>query len=164
MTLKTIKIDEILYKKLLERKEDNENISDLIERLLEFGKVLPVEDNSVILEQKLMLTKNKIENYDVFNSQTWLRVVNFIRKVLNGCGQNFIDFPFPEIFIDPSDGSYDIHWDTENFELLLVIPQDINELVHISGEKIGSPEFEIEARINFEFITEWILDWLKKIH
>ena len=45
----------------------------------------------------------------------------------------------------------------------LIIPPNIDELVHISGEKNGSPEFEIEARINFEFITEWILDWLRKI-
>jgi predicted CopG family antitoxin len=33
MTLKTIKIDEIIYKKLLERKRANESISDVIARI-----------------------------------------------------------------------------------------------------------------------------------
>ena len=34
MTLKTIKIDEALYKKLLERKRENESMSDVIARIL----------------------------------------------------------------------------------------------------------------------------------
>ncbi len=34
MTLKTIKIDEIIYKKLLERKMEDESISDVIARIL----------------------------------------------------------------------------------------------------------------------------------
>ena len=34
MTLKTIKIDEELYKKLLERKNESESISDVIARML----------------------------------------------------------------------------------------------------------------------------------
>ena len=34
MTLKTIKIDETIYKKLLERKRENESISDVIARIL----------------------------------------------------------------------------------------------------------------------------------
>ena len=34
MTLKTIKIDEELYKKLLERKKERESISDVIARML----------------------------------------------------------------------------------------------------------------------------------
>jgi predicted CopG family antitoxin len=36
MTLKTIKIKEFIYTKLLERKKDDESISDVIERLLGF--------------------------------------------------------------------------------------------------------------------------------
>ena len=38
MTLKTIKIDEIIYKKLLERKKENESISDMIARILSLQK------------------------------------------------------------------------------------------------------------------------------
>ena len=38
MPLKTIKIDEELYKKLLERKKENESISDLIARILSVQK------------------------------------------------------------------------------------------------------------------------------
>jgi predicted CopG family antitoxin len=34
MTLKTIKIDETIYKKLLDRKRENESISDVIARIL----------------------------------------------------------------------------------------------------------------------------------
>jgi len=34
MTLKTIKLKEEAYKKLLERKQDGESVSDVIERLL----------------------------------------------------------------------------------------------------------------------------------
>ena len=163
MTLKTIKIDEFTYEKLLERKKDEENISDVIKRLLKIEKDLPLEEKNLILEQKLLQTRKKIENHDVFHLQTWLRVVDFIKSVLNRCWQEQIDITNPEVFIDPSDGSHDIHWLTESFELLLIIPRDINELVHISGERNDAPEFEIEARINFEFITEWILDWLRKI-
>ncbi len=164
MTIKTIEIDEMLYKELLKRKKEDESISDVIEHLLEKGKDFPVSKKNEILEHKLLQKKKEIEGYNVFNPRTWLRIVNFLRTVLNRCWQDILDFPDPEVYIDPSDGSYDIHWDVDNFELLLVIPENINELVHVSGEKKGSPEFEIEARINFEFITEWILDWLRKIH
>jgi len=38
MTLKTIKIDETIYKKLLERKKENESISDVIARILSVQK------------------------------------------------------------------------------------------------------------------------------
>ena len=164
MTLKTIRIDEIIYKKLFERKKKDESISDFIKRLLKVEKDLPVEDKNVLLEQKLKEVRKKIEHYDIFNLQTWNRVAIFLQSVLNHCWQSLIGFPIPEVFIDPSNGSYDIHWDAKDFELLLIIPPDLNELVHISGEKFGSPELEIEARINFKFITEWIIDWLKKTH
>ncbi len=40
MTLKTIKIKEKAYKKLLERKQNDESISDVIERLLGIKKEL----------------------------------------------------------------------------------------------------------------------------
>ncbi len=38
MTLKTIEIDEAIYKKLLERKKENESISDVIARILSIHK------------------------------------------------------------------------------------------------------------------------------
>jgi predicted CopG family antitoxin len=34
MTLKTIKIDEVIYNKLLERKREHESIADVIARIL----------------------------------------------------------------------------------------------------------------------------------
>lgn len=108
--------------------------------------------------------RKKLEKFEVFDPKIWDRIENFLRTLLSRYLQEFGELPYPNIFLDSSDGSYDVHWNTEQFELLLCIPADLNSLVHISGEKYGSPQFEIEARINFEFITEWILDWLKKIH
>lgn len=39
MSLKSIKIKEITYRKLLEQKKDDENISDIIDRLLGYIEV-----------------------------------------------------------------------------------------------------------------------------
>lgn len=164
MTLKTIEIDELLYKELLKRKLQDESITDVIERLLKLEKNLPIKQKLDLFELKLIRKRKKIENFAIFDPEIWDRIGNFLRALLTRYLQEFEEFPNPNIFLDPSDGSYDVHWNTEQFELLLCIPADLNSLVHISGEKFGSPEFEIEARINFEFITEWILDWLKKIH
>ena len=97
-----------------------------------------------------------------YNIDTWERTINLLRNILFNLWDNMIDIPIPTILPSP-DGSFDINWETEIFELLLNIPSDIQEPVSLYGEKIGHKEYEIEVRSKFELVESVVIEWLKMI-
>jgi len=128
-------------------------------------------DREKQLEELLNTHANQIlslkENWDAegaekFNKDTLERVCSLLKAVFQNLWNEMIDIPFPLIQPVP-DGSIDLNWETKNFELLINIPATQEDLVNFYGEKIDHPEDEIEVRINFELITQYIIPWLIKV-
>ncbi len=97
-----------------------------------------------------------------FSAQVWDRATTLLKKVLYPVWEAMIDVPIPSILPVP-DGSLDLNWETPTFELLVNVPAEENGLVHLYGERVGSKEDEIEARINYDLVDSVIVPWLKKI-
>lgn len=123
------------------------------------------------LEQLLNKRKEHIlnlkENWDddgaeMFTIATFQRVSGLLKRFYQDLWNNMVDAPFPLISPVP-DGSIDINWETDKFELLINIPSMENNLVNIYGENPGHPEDEIEVRINFDMVAQYIIPWLNKV-
>ena len=97
-----------------------------------------------------------------FDNEIWNKVSKLLREILFYLWENMIEVPIPAI-LPCSDGSIDINWETEKFELLVNIPPDNQELVNIYGEKPGHKEDEIEVRIKFDLVKPVIIEWLRII-
>lgn len=97
-----------------------------------------------------------------FDDELWNKSSELLREILFYLWENNITVPIPAI-LPCSDGSLDINWETEKFELLVNIPPDHQELVSIYGEKLGHKGDEIEVRIKFDLIKPVIVEWLRII-
>ena len=73
-----------------------------------------------------------------------------------------VDVPFPLISPVP-DGSVDINWETDKFELLINVPAKDNLLVNLYGERMSHPEDEVEVRINYDMAAQYVIPWLIKV-
>ena len=97
-----------------------------------------------------------------FNEKTLERVFSLLKNILDKLWNEMIKISIP--LIQPvSDGSIDINWETDKFELLINIPEEQNELINLYGEKLGYPQEELEVRSNYDLIANVIIAWLKKI-
>jgi len=129
------------------------------------------KDNIIKLDEKLREYSENIvglpDNWDEEGSkaitiEAWNHTTTLLRKILYDLWYNGFDISIP-LVLPNTDGSFDIDWETEEFQLLLTIPANIKELVHIYGEKSGQPEYELEVRINYELVQGVIVEWMKKI-
>ncbi len=91
------------------------------------------------------------------------RVFELLKQIYSVLWEDMIEIPIPLIQPVP-DGSIDINWETDQFELLINVPKDQNLLVNLYGEKLGHPQDEIEHRSHYDLISKVIIGWLKKIH
>ncbi|MBD3254906.1 MAG: hypothetical protein GF383_07420 [Candidatus Lokiarchaeota archaeon] len=178
MTYKSIEIPEKIFDGLSELKHSNETISDLITRLIKSSK----ESNNRLLQS----TKDKIkknlnralkkfkddtiylpDNWDGqgaknFGESLWQDLVDFLFLIYVNLHAEGLNVPFP-LVLPNTDGSLDIDWETDLFELLINFPPDPEALIHMYGEKIGSPKHELDVRINREIACVVVSEWLKKI-
>ncbi len=129
------------------------------------------KDKIIKLDEKLREFSENIvglpDNWDEEGSkaitiESWNHTTVLLRKILYDLWYNGFDIPIPLVLAN-TDGNFDVDWETEEFHLLLAVPSNIMELVHIYGEKPRYSEFEIEARINYELVSGVIIEWLKKI-
>ena len=129
------------------------------------------KDRIIKLDEKLREYCENIvglpDNWDEEGSkaitiESWNHTTALLRKILYDLWYNGFDVSIP-LVLPNTDGSFDIVWETEEFQLLLTIPANIKELVHIYGEKSGQPEYELEVRINYELVQGVIVEWMKKI-
>lgn len=136
-----------------------------------FDEKFLYEDNLIKLDEKLRDYSEQIvglpDNWDEQGSkaitiEVWNYTTTLLRKILYNLWYNGFNVSIP-LVLPNTDGSFDIDWETEEFELLVNIPSNKEELVHIYGEKSGSPEYELEARINYELVQGVIVEWMKKI-
>lgn len=178
MTHKIIDIPEEIYIKLTELKRTNETIPDLLTRLIEstneLKEDLPDSEKQKIIDNLNLALKNFKEdtinlqdNWDGqeskgFSEELWQRVIDFLLIVYIKLYKEELKVPFP-LVLPNTDGSLDIDWETESFELLINFSPDPEELVHMYGEKIGNPKHELDVRINRELAGLVVSEWLKKI-
>ncbi|MEE9379223.1 MAG: hypothetical protein V3V33_14455 [Candidatus Lokiarchaeia archaeon] len=94
--------------------------------------------------------------------ESWNYSTNLVKKILYNLWDQAYDIPIPLILVN-TDGSYDVDWQTSEFELLINLPSGKKDLVHIYGEKLGFPEYELEVRINYDLVQGVIIEWIKKI-
>ncbi len=178
MTHKIIDVPEEIYIKLTELKRTNETIPDLLTRLIESSNELKddlrsPEKEKIIENLNLALKKFKEDTINLqddwdgqgskgFSEELWQRVIDFLLIIYIRLYKEELHAPFP-LVLPNTDGSLDIDWETETFELLINFSPDPEELVHMYGEKIGSPKHEFDVRINRELAGLVVSEWLKKI-
>lgn len=100
------------------------------------------------------------KGYDI---ELWDRTIKLLKNLLFNLWDNLLDVPIPSILPSP-DGSFDLNWETDMFELLVNIPGDNHESVSIYGERIGHKEDEIEVRLRYELAMPVLMQWLRMIH
>ena len=72
------------------------------------------------------------------------------------------EVPLPRIQPVP-DGSIDLNWKTEPFELLINIPPKKDEIICVYGEHIGHPEDLLDHMGKINAISSILNKWLKKV-
>jgi len=133
---------------------------------LEAWKSLPLALNrvgKVIAESREMLNLSNDWNEEgakKIDENTWRRSVTFLARyalrVLEQSGR-VLDAPD----ITPSvDGSVDIHWDNPAYEMLIVIPPDINALASFYGKNRGRSFIKGEFDLNE--LNKGLIEWLTK--
>jgi len=112
----------------------------------------------------LNLPKNWDDNdADTFTAETLERTCQLLKTIFEELWNHMLDVPFPLISPLP-DGSIDINWETESFELLINISSAQNgDLINLYGERMNHPEDEIDLRINYEMVAQSIIPWLLKV-
>ena len=120
-----------------------------------------------LLDKRVNHILNLSENWDdngaeKFKKETLERVSNLLKKILQELWDQMVDVPFPLISPVP-DGSVDINWETDKFELLINVPAKDNLLVNLYGERMSHPEDEVEVRINYDMATQYVIPWLIKV-
>jgi len=117
-------------------------------------------------EEKRNYILNLPDNWDgygaqPFNEGTLNRAYSLIENILSHFWF-IIGISIP--LIQPvADSSIDINWETDKFELLINISSESNKQVNLYGEKLNSPEEEIEMSIPYDLVETVIIQWLKKI-
>ena len=130
------------------------------------SKIKTKKINSI--EETLKKNRTRIlDNWDnsvckEFNEGTWKQTTNLIETVLKNLWYNDINIHIP-IILPYYDSSFDIHWENEVFHLTVNIPSVLNQSVDLYGQKIGSPEYELEVLTHYDLVETVINSWLKKI-
>lgn len=120
-----------------------------------------------LLDKRVNHILNLPENWDIngaekFKKETLERVSNLLKKILQELWDQMVDIPLPLISPVP-DGSVDVNWETDKFELLINVPAKGNMLVNLYGERMSHPEDEVEVRINYDMATQYVIPWLIKV-
>jgi predicted CopG family antitoxin len=138
MTHKLIDIPEETYNRLTELKRANETIPDLLTRLIdssnELKEGLSASEKKIIDKLNLALKKfkedtiNLLDDWDgqgskSFSEELWQNVIDFLLLIYIELHAEELEAPFP-LVLPNVDGSLDIDWETESFELLINFPPD----------------------------------------
>lgn len=92
--------------------------------------------------------------------QTWRRAAQFVREYAAHLAADYgLKIPAPGILPGP-DGSIDIHWESDSFELLVNIPADANERAEFYGDDHGS--IYIKGNLDPSRVNQGLIEWLQK--
>lgn len=68
-----------------------------------------------------------------YRHETWMRAVRFLRANASEAASRLLEFATPRILEGPS-GSIDLHWQMDDFEILVNVPEDSNEPIRFFGD------------------------------
>lgn len=112
-----------------EIKIENETVCYLDYRLEELFGV--IEKSKYILDLKDDFDEEGSEGY---KKETWIRTIKFLCSFFEfALNKAFIVVPAPNIYHGPN-GSIDVFWENETFELLINIPKEDIQFATYSGE------------------------------
>ncbi|HEC37387.1 hypothetical protein LCGC14_0594750 [marine sediment metagenome] len=131
-----------------------------------FGKLDKRGELNTTLEKYKNYILNLSSNWDGYgaqpiNEETLKRAYSLIENILQYFRDKMIEISIPLVQPVP-DGSIDINWENDSFELLINISSETDKQVNLYGEKINSPEEEIEMHIPYDLVESMIIKWLKK--
>lgn len=95
-----------------------------------------------------------------FSEQIWGRAADFVRQYASHLKLNYgLAVPAPDILPGPN-GSIDIHWEKDSFELLVNIPADPGERAEFYGDDYGS--IYIKGNLDPSRVNQGLIEWLQK--
>jgi hypothetical protein len=156
-----------------------EKVRDLLERSLQAGEAVrrfaetggqarPELDALAAIEQTIQKSRSILDLEDDWDDQgsvrcsppAWEKATRFLRKqALAGLEKNGVAIPVPRIGPGP-DGSIDLHWKTQSFELLVNVQGDDGERASFYGDDYG--KLTIEGSIETKTANDGLLAWLMK--
>jgi hypothetical protein len=126
------------------------------------------------LEESLMQWKEKIfgkpEEYleaggSEISDFTWERATRLLWKIMKQLWAGLFEIPNPLILASP-DGSIDLEWNQEDFDLLINIPMNEKEMISAYGKVKSTredlPEQELEVILTDSLMDQVIIEWLKQ--
>lgn len=92
-----------------------------------------------------------------YKLETWLKMKDFLLKIAQAFyNRSSLILPVP--YINPGkSGAYDLHWKTNNFELLLRIPEEYNVPISFYGDNYKNIKIRGTLEVSkLEPLIEWI--------
>lgn len=94
-----------------------------------------------------------------YREETWVRAQEFLFRLAVESEKTFnFLIPLPRILPGP-DGSIDLHWKTDNYELLVNIPADGDQTAGFYGDDYG--KMNIKGTFDPTKDTHSVLSWIK---
>lgn len=116
-----------------------------------------IQSSRYILALKDDWDEEGSKNYE---ETTWSRSVNWVKEAaLTFRKQRGLWVEPPRILPGP-EGSIDIHWKTAKRELLINVPENLQEPADYYG--CGDPKDTLKGKLDTSLSNEWILVWLMK--
>lgn len=125
-------------------------------------------ENFNLLNKEIDESKQRIlslkDNWDKegskgYKEEIWNRSISFLRQLYQKLyGEYKIEIAIPDILPGP-EGSIDIHWKTEKYELLINIPSDLNEPASFYGDNYSN--LKIQGTFELKQLNIMLIDWLK---
>lgn len=95
-----------------------------------------------------------------YEADTWNRAINWLKESALALREQQGVWVEPPRILPGPEGSIDIHWKTAKRELLINIPEKLQEPADYYG--CGAPNDTLKGKLNTSFSNEWILVWLMK--
>lgn len=134
-----------------------------------------IEKNLIVREDRLKTLIEESKEYilslpdnwdgygaDIIDYDSLERAINLLQRLLKNLWKEMFEVPLPRIQPVP-DGSIDLNWKTEKFELLINIPSINDNTVCAYGEHIGHPEDLLDHKGKIDGIDLILNTWLKKV-
>jgi len=156
------------WKTIGEKPEWREYDLNFIRELIEHIKIDKQDNLKTLIEESKDYILTLPQNWDGYDADTIeINVLNratiLLKNVCSDLWKKTYEIPLPIIAPVP-DGSIDINWENEKFELLINVPKNENDLTHLYGEHIHHPEHEIDIRSPSSVVKASLLDWFELIY
>ena len=154
--------------------------SDLFERVREqrqrqeIGQTVTIQNSTASsrissrLEDAIQLSRNILNLNDDWDEEgskgyakdTWDRTVAWVKKSTQAFRNQRGFWVDPPRILPGPEGSIDIHWKTSKRELLINVPENLQEPADYYG--CGEPKDTVKGKFDTSLSNEWILVWLTK--